>query len=228
MSVTTWKTSSWNSLERSISGREAYKRKWEMTYSFSRWTRWASFAWRTWWTLQWKMISSVVTMDKDIIFIKCNKHLQYVGPFQWTESKYHKYTQRSIPAYSTNPFLGWSFEIFNSFCYCTKCNHSLFLFLFATKHFRPGSGCTEVTYGPCLLPNSVKKFLTFSGAEVVTFAKIFHLCLWVSCPVGGFLLKNLLCTDSHLATPSWSAVILLNISSISFSSGTQRSKSTYC
>jgi len=50
-----------------------------------------------------------------------------------------------------------------------------FLFLFATKYFKSGSGCAEVTYGLSLLPNSIKKFLAFSGAEVVTFAKIFSL-----------------------------------------------------
>lgn len=126
MSVTTWKMSSWSSLEHSVSERDMSKRKWEITYSFSRWTRWASFTWRTWWTLQWKMIHSVVTKYKVIMFIKCNRHLQYVGPFEWTAKKYHKCTQRSIRAYSTNPFLGWWFEIFNSFCYCTKCNHFFF------------------------------------------------------------------------------------------------------
>ena len=136
MSVTTWKTSSWTSLQHSVSEREMCKRKWEITYSFSRWTRWASFTWRTWWTLQWKIMSSVVTKDKVIVFIKCNKLLQYVGPLQWTERKDHKCTERSIPDYSTNNFLGWSFEIFNSFCCCTKCSHSFFSLPVCNKIFQ--------------------------------------------------------------------------------------------
>lgn len=48
-----------------------------------------------------------------------------------------------------------------------------FLFLFATKHFRLEGGCTEVAQGLHRLPNTVKTFPAFAGAEVVTFANIF-------------------------------------------------------
>lgn len=80
-------TSSWNSLGRGVSEREVYKGTWEIPYSFPRRTRWASFTWRTWWTLQQKIINSAVIKDEVLIFIKYHRHLPCVSPFQWTESR---------------------------------------------------------------------------------------------------------------------------------------------
>lgn len=78
--------SSWSSLGHSVSEREMHKRTWDIPYSFPRRTRWASFTWRTWWTLQQKIKNSAVRKDEVLIFIKYHRHLPCVSPFQWTES----------------------------------------------------------------------------------------------------------------------------------------------
>jgi len=133
-----------------------------MTYSLSRWTRWASFSWRTWWTLQWKAIGSVVTIYTIIFFLNCNEHLQYL--LQWTESNYHT---EAILAYSASPFLESSFAVFNRFLQ----NVTTLFFLFKTKHFISGSGCTEVMYN--LLTNLIKSISCFLGCWSCYFPSIF-------------------------------------------------------
>lgn len=86
MWVSQHETSSWNALGHSVSEREVYKRRWDIPYSFPRRTRWASFTWRTWWTLQQKIKITAVIKNEILIFIKHHRHLPCVSPFQWTES----------------------------------------------------------------------------------------------------------------------------------------------